>query len=147
MRGAFGTRVRSWCVVIAGCALRSGDLLGDGPHLLLGDVRVVLDGERDGEVRFVELIPETSQAADSADARPSHTPSNCRRGEKKKKGEKKKQKELKKKRKAIRCYIQTECRPPSSPVSEKLRVYSVQESMSASRGVPAEMNRSVGDRH
>lgn len=146
MRGAFGTRVRSWCVVIAGCALRSGYLLGDGPHLLLGDVRVVLDGERDGEVRFVELIPETSQAADSADARPSHTPSNCRRGEQKKKGGEKETKRPEKEEKSDQ-RLHSECRSPSSLVSVKLRVYSVQESMSPSRGVPTEMNRSVGDRH
>lgn len=49
-----------------------GNLLGDGPDLLLGDFRVVLDGERDGQVRLVELVPEASQAAHSADARPSH---------------------------------------------------------------------------
>jgi len=70
-RGAGGTLLRAR-VVIPGRALRGGDLFGDGPHLLL-DVRVVLDGERDGEVRFVELVPESSQAAHSADARPSHS--------------------------------------------------------------------------
>lgn len=59
MRGAGGTHVRGW-VVVRGCALRGGDLFGDGPHLLLGDIRVVLDGERDGEVRFVKLVPEAS---------------------------------------------------------------------------------------
>lgn len=59
MRGADSTLVRGW-VVVRGCALRGGDLFGDGPHLLLGDIRVVLDGERDGEVRFVELVPEAS---------------------------------------------------------------------------------------
>lgn len=73
LRGAGGTRVRGW-VVTPECALRGGNLFSDGPHLLLTDVRVVLDSERDGEVRFVELVPETSQTAHSADARPSHTP-------------------------------------------------------------------------
>lgn len=136
--------------MIAGCALRSGDLLGDGPHLLLGDVRVVLYGERDGEVRFIELIPEASQAAHSADARPSHTPCDRWREEKKKetKKETKRTEKEEKRGQTTRGYIQTAYRPPSSSaVSEKLRVYSVQESMSASRGAPAEMNRSVGDRH
>lgn len=60
-----------WVWVV--CALRGGHLLGDGPNLLLGDFRVVLDGERNGQVRFVELVPEASEAAHSADARPSHT--------------------------------------------------------------------------
>lgn len=55
-------------------ALRVRNLFGDGPNLLIADVRVVLDSKRDGEVRFVELVPEASQAANSADARPSHPP-------------------------------------------------------------------------
>lgn len=49
-----------------------GNLLGDGPDLLIGDFRVVLNGERDRQVRLVELVPEASEAAHSADARPSH---------------------------------------------------------------------------
>lgn len=57
-----------------GAGLRVRELLGDGAHLLLRDVRVVLDGERDGQVRLVELVPEASQAADPADARPGHPP-------------------------------------------------------------------------
>lgn len=69
--GGTGTLLRGR-VVIPGGALRGRDLFGDRSHLLVGDVRVVLDGERDGEVRFVELVPEASQAAHSADARPSH---------------------------------------------------------------------------
>ena len=72
MRGAGGGALLRDGVVVPGRALRRRDLFGDGPHLMLGDVRVVLDGERDGEVRFVELVPEASQAAHSADARPSH---------------------------------------------------------------------------
>lgn len=89
LRGAGGTQVRGWAV-IPECALRGANLLGDGAHLLFADVRIVLDGERDGEVRFVELVPKTSQAAHSADARPSHTPLNWQTcgGEKKKKKKK-----------------------------------------------------------
>ena len=49
-----------------------GHLFGDGSHLLLRDVGIVLDGERNREIGFVKLVPEPSQTADSTDARPSH---------------------------------------------------------------------------
>lgn len=57
---------------VGSAVVRGGHVFGDGSHLLLGDVRVVVDGERDREIGFVKLIPEARQAAHSADTRPGH---------------------------------------------------------------------------
>lgn len=56
----------------AGAAPRGGPAALGRPVLLLLDVRVVVDGERHGEVGLVQLAPEAGQAAHPADAGPSH---------------------------------------------------------------------------
>lgn len=68
--GAWAICLRPWGATQV--RVERGNLLGDGADLLIGDFRVVLDGERDRQVRLVELVPEASEAAHSADARPSH---------------------------------------------------------------------------
>lgn len=55
-----------------------------GAHSLLGrlfDVRVIVEGERHGQVRLVQLVPETRQAADSSDAGPGHGGGNMQGGD------------------------------------------------------------------
>lgn len=46
---------------------------GHRADLLVRDIRVVLDGQWDGQVRFVELVPELRQTAHPANARPRHS--------------------------------------------------------------------------
>ena len=87
-RGTPGARV----------ALRVGDPLRDGAELRLGDVRVVLDGQRDGQVRLVELVPEAGQAAHSADARPRHPAVRLAEEEEERKKERKKEQKQNKRR-------------------------------------------------
>lgn len=56
----------------ASAAPRRGPAALGRPVLLLLDVRVVVDGERHGEVGLVQLAPEAGQAAHPADAGPGH---------------------------------------------------------------------------
>lgn len=63
-------------VLRSGVAMRlrslGGNVSGDRSDLLICDMRVVLDGQWDGQVRFVKLVPELRQTADPANARPRH---------------------------------------------------------------------------
>lgn len=105
-----------------------GNLLGDGPDLLVGDFRVVLDGERDGQIRLVELVPEASEAAHSADARPSHARQAVRLvGERRGQEESKKRRE--KEQKAVAGYIRAAHDAPAA--CQNGRKHRVPESLSA----------------